>query len=207
MRKAALFMLMAISLAACGNDPVATIISEDVVTTQPDGSKVTTSPTPTPKAKPIKVSPGAVVTCRDVQFIAKPDVDVIINCLDGAQGFNIAAIKGPAIINVWGTWCGPCRQELPIFVQYFDKKDPAIQLVGIDVEDAPYLQVQPFVIAQGMKYPNFYDPDRSTRTYFGMSVPVTWFIDANNKVAHKYYGAMGSLNELQSLAQRYLGVA
>ena len=207
MRKAALFMLMAISLAACGKDPVATIISEDIVTTQPDGSKVTTSPIPTPRVTSIKVVPGEVVSCRDVKFIDQPVRDLIMNCLDGSQGFNVGAIAGPAIINVWGTWCAPCRDELPILVQYFAEKNDEIQMVGVDVEDAPYKAVQPFVIANGMRYPIFYDVDHISKPYFGIGVPVTWFINSDNEIAYKKVGVINSIDELRTLSKKYLGVA
>jgi thiol-disulfide isomerase/thioredoxin len=209
MKKFAALVIVTLTLTSCGTKSVATIESRDEVITHTDGTQetrtITTSPMPTKKA--IVKEKGVVTSCRDVEFIDKPEEDVIINCLDGAQGFNIGAIKGPAIINVWGTWCAPCREEIPIFVAYDKIKSPEIQLVGIDVEDGPYLSVQPFIVANGMRYPIFYDPDRSTRSYFGMAVPVTWFIDKDNKVAYKKFGVVSSLEELQELAKKYLGVS
>ena len=207
MKKLACAIASVLFLASCGSEPVATITYEDEVITQDDGTTITQSPTP--KATPTKsvkpIAQGAIVSCRTVEFIEKPAQDAIIDCLDGAQGFNVGAIKGPAIINVWGTWCTPCRDELPILVEYFEIKDPSIQLVGVDVEDAPYKVVQPFVVAHGITYPIFYDADRTTRSYFGMSVPVTWFIDSDNNVAFKKFGAFTSLKELQDTAKKYLG--
>jgi thiol-disulfide isomerase/thioredoxin len=197
----------ALILTSCASQQAATITSEDTVITQADGSKVTVSPSPLSTEEPVATEAGEVVSCRSVRFIEKPAKDLILNCLDGAQGFNVGAIEGPAIINVWGTWCPPCRQELPILVAFDKSRDPSIQLVGVDVEDAPYMQVQPFVIAHGMKYPIFYDADRSSRAYFGMGVPITWFINNDNEVAYKKVGGLVSLKELRTLSQKYLGVS
>lgn len=202
--------LIALSvLTSCGSQPVATITSEESIMTNADGTTTTITPSPTPTKSAVQAAstPGSIVSCRSVEFVDKPEKDLIINCLDGAQGFNVGAIKGPAIINVWGTWCYPCRDELPIFVEYYKGMNPGIQLVGVDVEDAPYKVVQPFVVAQGISWPNFYDPDHSSRAYFGTGVPVTWFINSQNKVAYKKFGKFDSLKELQDMANQYLGVS
>ena len=200
-------LLGLVTLTSCGSQPVATITSQESVINQPDGTKKTITPSPTQEVTQAVVTPGAIVSCRSVKFIEKPEKDLIINCLDGAQGFNVGAIQGPAIINVWGTWCYPCREELPIFVEYYKTMSPEIQLVGVDVEDAPYKVVQPFVIAQGISWPNFYDPDHSSRSYFGNGVPVTWFINSKNEVAYKKFGKFDNLQQLQELANQYLGVS
>jgi cytochrome c biogenesis protein CcmG/thiol:disulfide interchange protein DsbE len=57
-----------------------------------------------------------------------------------------------------------------------------------------------------MTWPNFYDRENITRSYFGMGVPVTWFIDAQGKVTFKKIGVIKSEQELIDLTAEHLGV-
>ena len=150
---------------------------------------------------------GEVVSCANLKTIANPTTKFPTQCLDGSEGVNIAAIKGPAIINVWGSWCAPCKDELPFFVEFHRDFGSKVQLVGLDVEERSPADGRKFAIAQGMAWPNLYDSEGNTRKYFGMGVPVTWFIDANGKVRHKKIGVIKSANELRELSKKYLGVA
>jgi hypothetical protein len=51
-----------------------------------------------------------------------------------------------------------------------------------------------------------YDPDGRSREYFGLGVPVTWFIAADGSVAYKHVGIIKDLEEIVSLTKKYLGV-
>lgn len=153
------------------------------------------------------VIPGEVINCESISVISNPKKEFPTQCLDGSAGVNVAAIKGPAIINVWGSWCDPCREELPHFIEFFENKDERITLIGIDVEEKNSAAGRKFAIAQGMRWPNLFDEDGSTRKYFGMGVPVTWFVDSDGRVVHKKIGPVKSVDELHDLAQKYLGVS
>lgn len=149
---------------------------------------------------------GEVVACNQIELIDNPSQDVTVECLDSSPGVNIAAIKGPAIINVWGSWCDPCKEELPYFFEYFQTKDPQVQLIGVDVEEKRIEDGRMFARTNGIMWPNLYDEDGSTRKYFGMGVPVTWFIDDAGKVLYKKIGPIKSTEELRSLSFKYFGL-
>lgn len=149
---------------------------------------------------------GEVVACNHIDLIDNPSEEVYAECLDSSPGVNIAAIKGPAIINVWGSWCAPCKEELPYFFEYFQTKDPQIQLIGVDVEEKRIEDGRMFARTNGIMWPNLYDEDGSTRAYFGMGVPVTWFIDGEGKVLFKKIGPIKSTEELRSLSFKYFGL-
>lgn len=149
---------------------------------------------------------GEVVACNQIDLIDNPSEEVIAECLDSSPGVNIAAIKGPAIINVWGSWCGPCKEELPYFVEYFQTKDPQVQLIGVDVEEKRIEDGRMFARTNGIMWPNLYDQDGTTREYFGMGVPVTWFIDGDGKVLYKKIGPIKSVEELRSLSFKFFGL-
>jgi len=149
---------------------------------------------------------GDVVGCNHIALINHPTQVITPDCLDNSKGVNIAAIKGPAIINVWGSWCTPCKKEMPFFSEFFATMDPQIQLIGVDVEEKRPEDGRMFARTHGILWPNLYDSDGSTRKYFGMGVPVTWFIDGDGKVLYKKIGPFNSVEELRTMTFKYFGL-
>lgn len=154
------------------------------------------------------VAVGEVVSCTSIEVMGVASVEKNASeCLDGSAGIDVRNIKGPAIINIWGSWCGPCKEEIPYFVEFYKDLDPSIQLIGVDVEEASIEDGRAFVIDNGITWPNLFDRDGSTDTYFGMGVPVTWFISADGKVVYKKIGVVSSADELRELSEKYLGAS
>ena len=152
--------------------------------------------------EPIPVK-GEVISCTDIKTSASDGV--VLDCLDGSEGVAVESIVGPALINVWGTWCAPCRQELPHIAHYLGTKNP-VQVIGIAVEEKNTASVKKFVETHRMTWPILYDASGSTRSQFGMGVPVTWFVDASGTVVYKKYGPFKSVEEIELDVVKYLGV-
>ena len=148
---------------------------------------------------------GEVVSCESILSSATEN-SIMLDCLDGTDGASINGIKGPAIINVWGSWCGPCKEEMPILRSFYEKAQGKLALIGVDVEEASIEDGRKFVKNNGITWPNFYDADGKSRAYFGMGVPVTWFISADGSVAYKHIGVLKNEIELISLTSKHLGV-
>ena len=153
--------------------------------------------------EPIPVK-GEVVNCETIKV--KSGKTEALECLGGGAPIAADAIGGPALVNVWGTWCAPCKQELPHLVEFLQKSDGSVQVIGIAVEEKSQAVVKKFIESHGMTWPVLYDKSGSTRATFGMGVPVTWFIDENGKVVHKKYGPFKSTEEIELAAIKYLGV-
>jgi len=142
-----------------------------------------------------------------------------LECLGGGAPIAADAIVGPALINVWGTWCAPCKQEinvwgtwcapckqeLPHLADFLQKSDGSVQVIGIAVEEKSQAVVKKFIESNGMTWPVLYDKSGSTRATFGMGVPVTWFIDETGEVVHKKYGPFNSTEEVELAVKKYLG--
>lgn len=156
-------------------------------------------------ATPEKEIAGELVSCASLRTtsISNP---IELGCLDGSKGAVINALRGPMIINVWGSWCTTCKAEMPYFSSFYKKAQGKVELVGIDVEEASIKDGQDFVTTHGMTWPNLYDGDGRSREYFGMGVPVTWFVAADGTVTHKKIGGIKSEEELITLTSKYLGV-
>ena len=129
---------------------------------------------------------------------------IVLPCLNGTGSTTFEAIRGPVLINVWGSWCEPCKQEIPHLVDVAEEKKIAI--IGIDVEERNMAAGQKFVAAHKMSWPQLYDVKALTRGIFGMGVPVTWFIDANGKVVYKQIGLFTSDDQIKNLVKKYLKI-
>lgn len=150
---------------------------------------------------------GVVVDCSSIATV-KTDNDVaLVKCLDGKSTIDIGQIKGPALVNVWGSWCGPCKDEMPIFVDFYSKYKEKVSLIGVSVEESNSENARDFIKLYGMTWPNLNDADGSTRTTLGMGVPITLFIDARGEVVYRKIGVVTTIKELESDTRRYLGVA
>jgi cytochrome c biogenesis protein CcmG, thiol:disulfide interchange protein DsbE len=149
---------------------------------------------------------GEVISCASVETEKSVTQGIAVECVDGSAGSLIQSLRGPMVLNVWGSWCTSCLDEMPEFVSFYSKAKGKVQLVGVAVEESSPVNSQKFIEKHGMTWPNYYDRDNKTRGYFGMGVPVTWFIDAAGQVKYKKIGVIKSEAELIDLTQKYLGV-
>ena len=149
---------------------------------------------------------GEVISCASVSSDKSITQGISVECVDGSAGTVIESLRGPMIINVWGSWCTSCLAEMPEFVSFYSKAKGKVQLVGVAVEESSPANSRKFIEEHGMTWPNYYDRDNKTRSYFGMGVPVTWFIDESGAVKYKKIGVVKSEQELIALTAKYLGV-
>ena len=149
---------------------------------------------------------GIIVDCSAIATVKTNNEAALLKCLDGNSTVDVGQIKGPALVNVWGSWCGPCKQEMPIFVDFYGKYKEKVSLIGISVEEADDQNARDFIKLYGMSWPNLNDPDGSTRGTLGMGVPITLFIDAQGRVAYRKIGVVTTIEELERDTQKYLGV-
>ena len=149
---------------------------------------------------------GEVISCASVSSDKSITQGISVECVDGSAGTVIESLRGPMIINVWGSWCTSCLAEMPEFVSFYSKAKGKVQLVGVAVEESSPANSRKFIEEHGMTWPNYYDRDNKTRSYFGMGVPVTWFMDASGAAKYKKIGVVKSEQELMALTEKYLGV-
>ena len=148
---------------------------------------------------------GQVVSCESISS-STTENSLVLDCLDGGIGASIDSIKGPAVINVWASWCTQCKEEMPILRSFYEKAQDKLLFIGVDVEEASIDDGRKFVENYGITWPNLFDSDGRSRAYFGMGVPVTWFIAADGSVAYKHIGIINSEKQLISLTSKHLGI-
>lgn len=96
------------------------------------------------------------------------------------------------VLNVWGSWCAPCRHEAPHLVDAATKLEGTAQFIGINTRDLDPAPAQAFVRAFEVNYPNLFDPDGALLLGFGQlppkAIPSTLIIDAEGRVAARILG-------------------
>ena len=149
---------------------------------------------------------GEVISCASVPSDSSVKSGTLVECVDGSKGLALESLRGPMIVNVWGSWCASCLDEIPDFVTFYAKAKEKVALVGIAVEESSTENSKRFIINNGITWPNYYDRDSKSRGYFGMGVPVTWFIAPDGKVKYKKIGIIKSEAELIELTEQHLGI-
>ena len=97
------------------------------------------------------------------------------------------------VINVWGSWCPPCRKEAPDLQAASVRTKDKAQFIGITSRDATQAAPLAFNRANKITYPSIFDPDGSTLITFARDVPPsaipsTLIIDADGRVAVRILG-------------------
>jgi thiol-disulfide isomerase/thioredoxin len=116
--------------------------------------------------------------------------DLVIATLSGdGPALELAELRGPAVVNLWATWCAPCRRELPAF-QEVSAARPDVRFIGVDVgEDAA--KARAFIDDLGVTFDQFADPDGELTDAIGTAaLPVTLVVDADGTVATEHLGPM-----------------
>jgi thiol-disulfide isomerase/thioredoxin len=132
---------------------------------------------------------------------------VTLPCFTGGEPVALAALGRPSVVNLWASWCEPCRTELPELQRFADRGADEIAVLGVitgDTRTSAASAAEDF----GISFPAVFDPDRSLLTGIGRNaLPVTLFLDAAGGVRHVYQsGEPLTLSTLEGLARQYLGV-
>lgn len=95
-------------------------------------------------------------------------------------------------LNFWATWCPPCREEIPGFIEVFSKyKDKGMEIIGVSVDRNGVDKVRSFVQDLGINYPVAMETSQITNDYKpGRYIPTTIVIDKKGKIRHKHVGYM-----------------
>jgi len=138
---------------------------------------------------------GSLVVIDPAQRQLAPEITGAT--LDG-KPFSLATLRGTiAVLNVWASWCAPCRAEAPVLEKtWLSQQSKGVQFVGLDTRDSDTAALS-FIRKFGITYPNVIDRDGALQLRFSgtlppEAIPSTLVIDAEGKVAAR---ALGKVSE------------
>jgi len=120
----------------------------------------------------------------------KPAPDFTLESLEG-KNIQLSGYKGQAVLlNFWATWCGPCKIEMPWFVELQKEYGPqGLQIVGVAMDDSSKDDIAKFVKEMGVNYPILIGKEAVGEQYGGVNVlPTTFFIDRDGKIVAREFG-------------------
>lgn len=117
-----------------------------------------------------------------------PDFD--LPALDG-KNLKLSDLRGKAVLlNFWATYCGPCKIEMPWFVELQKEYGPqGFQIVGVAMDDASTEEIAKFAKDMGVNYPILIGKESVGQSYGGVGVlPTTFFLDRDGKLIAREFG-------------------
>jgi thiol-disulfide isomerase/thioredoxin len=135
---------------------------------------------------------------------------VTLPCFGGGPDVDLGALGGPMVVNLWASWCGPCRREMPLLQQFHEEYGDRVGVLGIDWQDPQVESAMELVVDSGVTYPLLADPDTELATVDGMTVrglPGLVLLDAEGRVAYRNLMEIESEDQLVELVNRHLGTS
>ena len=111
----------------------------------------------------------------------------------------------PLLVNIWGSWCPPCRKEAPLLAAAHETFGGRVRFVGVDILDTRD-SARAFMHQSGWTYPSVFDPNAQIRDGLGiLGQPATLFYDADGTLVKTWLGPIteGALtSNLERIAGR-----
>lgn len=123
--------------------------------------------------------------------------------LDGAP-VALDSLRGaPVLLNVWATWCHPCRDEIPVLEELHRQYAPqGLRVVGVTIDNAGRTaDIRSFARQYGMTYPIWHDPDQYVMPAFSViGVPTTVLIDRAGRLVWRKTGEIKARDPMLAAA-------
>jgi thiol-disulfide isomerase/thioredoxin len=136
---------------------------------------------------------------------------VTLPCFGGGPDVHLGALRGPMVVNLWASTCGPCRREMPILQDFHEEYGDRVRVIGIDYQDVQTEAAMDLVRQTGATYPLLADPqsDLSGAAPFPVlrGLPFLALVDAEGRVAHQEFTIIESRQQLVGLVNRHLGTS
>lgn len=129
--------------------------------------------------------------------------DKTIPCLGGGPSVNLARLRGPAVVNLWAQFCGPCREEMPVLQKFHERYGGRVPIIGVDYTDAQPRLALELAKQTGARYPLVSDYSENIRV---VGLPTTILIDGQGRIVYKQGMRITSVAQLKKLVATHLGV-
>jgi cytochrome c biogenesis protein CcmG/thiol:disulfide interchange protein DsbE len=131
--------------------------------------------------------------------------DRLVSGGTSAFGSQLRALRGhPVVVNVWASWCEPCRMEFPYLQRLSAKYGKRVAFVGVDTNDND-AAARTFLAELPLPYPSYTDPNKDIAQSVGATVglPDTAYYDASGKQVFVKQGQYASEGDFAADIKRY----
>lgn len=120
---------------------------------------------------------------------------------------HLGGLEKPAVVNVWASWCLPCRSEAPLLDEAFAQHGEEIEFIGVDVQDSQPGAKQ-FLAEFGLEFDHFFDRERAIPNFYGgLGTPITMFFAPHGELLTIHNGVIDertlalNIDELRQVAR------
>jgi thiol-disulfide isomerase/thioredoxin len=137
--------------------------------------------------------------------------EVTLPCLGGGPDVELAALRGPAVINLWQARCEPCRLEMPALEDFHQEHGDRVAVIGIDFNDVQPAAALALAEETGVTYPSIADPGGELMVEDAFAIarrglPAFVFVDETGKVVGQDSGGVESVDEVRELVAEHLDI-
>jgi cytochrome c biogenesis protein CcmG/thiol:disulfide interchange protein DsbE len=149
----------------------------------------------------------ALILSSGVSFAqkSKPAPNFKLTAYDG-KVVELSKLKGKVVVvNFWATWCGPCRKEIPGFMDFHTQyKDKGVVVVGVSLDQDGWEVVKPYVERAKINYPVVVGDGSLADAYeIPNAIPATYIVDKKGNIAKSHIGFM-TKSELEGIVKPLL---
>lgn len=199
-RLAVALAVLAVTLTGCGSDA------------EEPGLRPSSVAVDTPRLRDLKQRIG-MEACPRVSSGAAADgglPELTLPCLGGGRDVDVSGLRGPLVLNLWQSFCGPCIEEMPALQEFHERHGDRVPVLGIDYQDTRPEAALELARETGVTYPSVADPggDLNGRDGFPVlrGLPYLVLVDEDGRVAHVAAGGIEDVSEMVEMAERHLGV-
>jgi peroxiredoxin len=117
---------------------------------------------------------------------------------NSGENIRLSEYRGDVVmINFWATWCGPCRQEMPLLDELYGRYERVgFNLLGVNIDDDSSRAMR-MVEELGVRFPVLFDERKEvSRLYNVEAMPATILVDREGKVRHVHHGYKPGYEEM-----------
>jgi thiol-disulfide isomerase/thioredoxin len=156
------------------------------------------------------IATAALEKCPEVDSTLQPVENGFpshtLDCLGENQTVDISKLRGPLVINVWGSWCPPCVEELPWLAEFHEAAAGKVKVLGVNVSDNQNSALQ-MLIDTNVKFASLYDPNSESRVTMPWSgTPVTFFVNEKGEIIYRHEGRLPDPDSLYEMVNVLFGV-
>jgi thiol-disulfide isomerase/thioredoxin len=132
--------------------------------------------------------------------------ELTLECFTGREPVALAQLQKPAVINLWASWCAPCRDELPALQAFADEIGERVLVLGVNTDDT-WNAAAWAGIDFGARYPNLFDPEQSLQRALGIpALPATLIVAADGSIVATDLSGTLTLEDLRALVSENIGL-